>query len=65
MWKVTNLGSDFVHGAKKIPDKVYTYKGEVEVVSQNLIHISECFKEYFDYEQIMNEYFPPSQRKLF
>ena len=65
MWKATKLGADFVCGAKKIPDKVYTYKGEVEIVSQNLIHISECFKEYFDYEKVMNDYFPPSQQKLF
>jgi len=65
MWKATKLGVDFVHGVQKIPEKVYTYKGDVEVVSQNLVHISECFKEYFDYEQLMNEYFPPSQGKLF
>jgi hypothetical protein len=65
MWKTTKLGLDFAGGIKKIPDKVYTYKGEVESVSQNFIHISECFKEYFDYEKIMNEYFPAAQQKLF
>lgn len=61
MWRETALGSHFARGVKKIPEKVYTYKGEVEVVSQNLVHISECFKEYFDYEKIMNEYFPSSK----
>lgn len=65
MWKATKLGEEFVYGIKKIPEKVYTYNGEVEVVSQNSIHISECFKEYFDYEKIMNEYFPPAQQNLF
>lgn len=65
MWRATKLGVDFVHGLKKIPEKVYTYNGEVETVSQNLVHISECFQDYFNYEQIMNEYFPPSQGKLF
>ena len=65
MWRATKLGVDFAHGVKQIPDKVYTYNGEVEVVSQNLIYIAECFKEYFDYEKMMNEYFPSRQQKLF
>ena len=64
MWRATELGVDFAHGIKNIPKKVYTYNGNVEVVSQNLVYISECFKEYFDYEQLMNEYFPHLPKKF-
>jgi hypothetical protein len=65
MWRAKKLGFEFAQGMKKIPEKVYTYNGEVEVVSQNLVHISKCFSNYFDYEKIMNEYFPLSQKNLF
>ena len=65
MWRATKLGEDFVHGKVKIPEKAYTYNGEVEVMSPNLIEISECFKDYFDYREMMKNYFPSQQGDLF
>jgi len=57
MWSVTKLGEKFVHGEISIPEKVFTYNGEVEGSSDKFIFIHECFGDYFDYQEIMKNYF--------
>ena len=60
LWRPTPLGLDFVHAGVRIPRKVYTYNGEVESRSVETTAIHECFDEYFDYQQVMNDHFPRS-----
>jgi hypothetical protein len=57
MWRVTELGEKFVNRRVSIPEKVFTYNGEVEGKSNRLVTINECFDDYFDYQEIMKTYF--------
>jgi hypothetical protein len=65
MWKVSQKGIDFAHSRIRVPHKVFTYNGEVEAFSMNEVFISECFQDNFDYQEVMNSFFPPAQHKLF
>lgn len=65
MWKVSQKGIDFAHGRIKVPHKVFTYNGNVEAFSADEVFISQCFQDNFDYEEVMNSFFPPAQKKLF
>jgi hypothetical protein len=56
-WKVTQHGMDFVYKNTRVPKKVFTYSGEVEAQSVETVSIEECFKELFDYQDVMNTYF--------
>lgn len=60
MWRPTALGLDFVHAGARVPRKVYTYNNMVESHSLETVQIHDCFKEQFDYQQVMNECFPRS-----
>lgn len=57
-WKITDLGHEFALGGKWIPKAVYTYNDTVQFVSPEHLQISDCFKEYFDYKEVMGNYFP-------
>jgi hypothetical protein len=65
LWRVTELGKDFVHGRVTVPEKVYTYNAEVISNSDKRISIWQCFKIQFDYQEIMNQMFPGRQQSLF
>jgi hypothetical protein len=41
----------------RVPKKVFTYNGEVEATSVETVAIEDCFKEFFDYQDVMNTYF--------
>jgi len=56
-WRVTQTGLDFVLKHTRVPKKVFTYKGEVEATSVETVFIEDCFKEFFDYQDVMNTYF--------
>ena len=56
-WRVTELGYNFVNGIAEVPHKVFTYNDTVEGSSEKMIKISECFKVYFDYQEIMQTRF--------
>jgi hypothetical protein len=57
MWRPTKLGYDFVNGMVAVPRKVYTYKGDVETFGTEHIFISQCFKQNFDYAEVMSDNF--------
>ena len=52
-WKPTQLGLDFVANNVLVPLAVYTYNDQVEAFSNERVSIVECFKEHFDYKDIM------------
>ena len=56
-WRATQRGADFVLKQTKVPKTVFTYKGEVEGVSIETVAIEDCFKEFFDYQDVMRTYF--------
>lgn len=57
-WKATEYGKDFSSGNIHVPEKVFTYAGDVVDVSPENIFIKNCFKTYFDYEKTMDEVVP-------
>lgn len=59
MWRATELGSQFAIGKIDIPERVFTYNGEVEARSDKTVNIAACFTDLFDYEQTMRENFNP------
>ena len=65
MWRVTQKGLDFANHKIMVPHTVFTYKGEVESFGEKHVLLSECFKNNFDYQEIMGTLFSPNQQKLF
>ena len=55
MWRPTALGLDFVNGNAQVPRKVFTYNNKVQAYSLDMVRINECFKEQFDYQQLMGK----------
>jgi hypothetical protein len=53
MWKVTERGARFVDGKIAVPKRAFTYNDEVLGFEDNLVLIHECFRNQFDYEEIM------------
>jgi hypothetical protein len=62
IWRSTQLGREFAQGEVRVPKKVFTYRGNVEGTSPEEVSINECFKEVFDYEEVMGKY---GQQRLF
>jgi hypothetical protein len=63
MWRSTTSGCDFVKRKVRVSKKVFTYNDSVEGFSDEKVTIDECFKEYFDYQEIMNTAFGDSWTK--
>lgn len=53
LWRVTDLGRDFVAGKVQVPKTAYTYNGEVEYMSSGTISVSDCFGKRFSYAEVM------------
>ena len=53
VWRATDKGKSFASGAIRVPKKVYIYNDVVEAWSPEDVSISECFGEYFDYQDAM------------
>jgi hypothetical protein len=53
LWKVTQLGLDFMQGLVDLPESVTVYDNEVLSVSDKLKSFKECLKEPFDYQEIL------------
>lgn len=58
LWRPTALGYDFVNAGARVPKKVFTYNDKVEAHSTETVAIHQCFKQQFDYQEVMNTYFP-------
>ena len=56
-WRPTQAGLDFVFKHTRVPKKVFTYNADVEGISEETVFIEDCFKEFFDYQDVMNTYF--------
>mgnify|MGYP006291746137 CR=1 FL=1 len=58
LWRPTALGYDFVNAGARVPKKVFTYNDQVEGHSTETVAIHQCFKQQFDYQEMMNTHFP-------
>lgn len=58
LWRPTALGYDFVNAGARVPKKVFTYNDQVEAHSAETVAIHQCFKQQFDYQEVMNTHFP-------
>lgn len=54
MWKVTATGRAFVMQGTRIPKYVFTYNDDVEGFGAETVTLRGCFKDSFDYEEVMN-----------
>lgn len=54
IWRATQLGFDFVTSKVQVPKKVFTYNGDVEGASRDMVYIGDCFFDTFDYQEVMN-----------
>lgn len=58
MWRVTPAGKAFALEGLSVPKRAFTYNDEVLGFGDDLVKIKDCFKTYFDYQEVMNLYFP-------
>jgi hypothetical protein len=57
MWRATEQGKRFARRDSMVPRRAFTYNDEVLGFSTDEIYIDQCFKDQFDYQEIMNLYF--------
>lgn len=57
MWRVTELGSQFVSGAVSVPKRVFTYNNVVEGFSEEHVFIRDCGFVLFNYPDVMQTQF--------
>lgn len=62
LWRPTALGFDFVNAGARVPKKVFTYNDQVEGHSTETVAVHECFKQHFDYQEVMTTYFMVEQK---
>ena len=58
LWRVTQLGRDFVAGRVTVPKTAYTYNGEVEYMSAEQTTVADCFGKKFSYHEVMAAHAP-------
>ena len=56
-WRLTQKGVDFLCFRTSIPKYVYIYNDQPLGFSEEKINVKECFKEKFDYENLMKQTF--------
>jgi len=61
-WRPTELAYKFIKGDVKVPKKVYVYNTQVEMISPNEVYFHECFKDDFDYREVMNSFLPKGKK---
>lgn len=54
IWRVTQSGRDFSNGLINLPQTVNTYAGTPVSFGGPRIKIGQCFKTYYDYQEVMN-----------
>lgn len=54
LWRPTDLGRSFAMCNAAVPKTAYTYKGEVEYMSDDTVVITDCFGKKFSYAEVMN-----------
>lgn len=63
LWKPTQKGIDFSLNKTTLPKSVYTYNDKVEDYGSEEIYIEQCFDEYFDYQDVMNNQYSAAMQK--
>lgn len=52
-WRLTAKGKDFVMGKTRVLRVLWLYNNEVVLNEPDTLHITECFKNVFDYHELM------------
>lgn len=53
IWRTTGRGQAVCEGRLRIPSTVYTYNGEVQSFSEELVYLAACFRTPFDYQEVL------------
>jgi hypothetical protein len=53
VWRVTDLGAEFVQGCRNAPRFAFVYNGEVDALSQEQTDIRAALGDRFDYAELM------------
>jgi hypothetical protein len=56
-WRVTNKAIRYIRGEMQLPKKAFVFDRTLMGFSEQQVYFSECFKDYFDLEQVMNSRF--------
>ena len=54
LWRITELGKKFVAGKILMPEKVILFDGRVLGFTEKKVHIIDCLKKKFNYDELMS-----------
>ena len=57
LWRVTNKAIKYMKGEMQLPKKAFVFDRTLVGFSEHQVYFSECFKDHFDLEQVMNSRF--------
>jgi len=57
LWRVTNKAVKYISGEMQLPKKAFVFDRTLIGFSEQQVYFSECFKDYFDLQQVMNSRF--------
>lgn len=56
-WRVTNKAISYMQGKMTLPKKAFVFDRTLIGFSEKQVYFSECYKDYFDLEVLMNSRF--------
>lgn len=56
-WRITQKGINYMNGQMRLPKKAFVYNRKLVGFGEQQIYFSECFKERFNFEEVMNTTF--------
>jgi hypothetical protein len=57
LWRVTSKAVKYIRGEMQLPKKAFVFDRTLIGFSEQQVFFSECFKDYFDLQQVMNSRF--------
>lgn len=57
LWRITNKGIKYMKGEMQLPKKAFVFDRMLVGFSEKQVYFTECYKEHFDLEQVMNSRF--------
>ena len=53
LWRPTEKGCQFYLGKIAVPQKAFAYNNKIEGYGGKNVYINDCFKKFFDYNEVM------------
>jgi hypothetical protein len=57
LWRVTNKAIRYIRGEMQLPKNAFVFDRTLMGFSEKQVYFSECFKDYFNLEEVMNSRF--------